>query len=47
MKKTAIISVKKFLNKFHIDLGQQGFTQVEFLFLYYYSKICELIVVND
>jgi len=29
-EKTAMISIKKALNKLHIDLAQQGFTQVGF-----------------
>jgi hypothetical protein len=45
MKKTRTICVEKVLNKRHIDPAQQGFTQVKFIF-YYYFKILELILVN-
>jgi glycogen debranching enzyme len=36
---TGIISIKKLLNKFHIDLVQQGFTQVEFSFFFFKNYV--------
>ncbi len=33
-QQTGMISIKKVLNKFHIDLAQQGFTQVRFNFIF-------------
>jgi len=39
-EKTAMISVKKALNELHVDLAQQGFTQVTFLFsLLFFKKV--------
>jgi glycogen debranching enzyme len=32
-EKTAMISIKRALNKLHVDLVQQGFTQVKFFFI--------------
>jgi len=46
IKKTAMISIKKALNKLHVELAQQGLIQVKLFFLYYYLNICKLILVN-